>query len=528
MKKFMAFLLAALLLTSSFPAMAEETAVKELSVFFKNELSWDTPVAQAITDATGVALKFVSVAGDATEKLNTMLASNTLPDIIAIDRGAAANDQYIANGAVIPLDDLIEEYAPNIKAQLGDTLDKVRNLNDGKVYGLPSWFQDEVAPSAVFGFNIRMNYVKELGYYDTYVEKGYFTQDEFIQLLRDWKEKYPEINGNKTIPLCFNADNQSATLYCFRGMYGIDQYYVTEDGQLQHRLRHPESKNMYLFMNELYREGLIDVDWPSNKKALFDEKVSGGYVLAAPEAYWNIANTALKIQPDGSEDLDNMMYPFMVCADGVTPEETTYGPTSVLGWTYTYISSSNPDPVGTIKFMDWLMSEEGQYITQWGPEGVTWNMVDGKRVLTETATEELNKDFWTYLQDNGIRYYELLFKSGIAKDGQNYDLNAAFPIITGTIDPVKAFADEYLGVSAYDTTSMDDLSPDAGTMEALMSTKVGDIIDAAFPNILMAATAEEAGQVYDQMIQDCENAGLAMIEDVANQKYQAKMEAWGN
>lgn len=94
-------------------------------------------------------------------------------------------------------------------------------------------------------------------------------------------------------------------------------------------------------------------------------------------------------------------------------------------------------------------------------------MVDGKRVLTETATEELNKDFWTYLQDNGIRYYELLFKSGIAKDGQNYDLNAAFPIITGTIDPVKAFADEYLGVSAYDTTSMDDLSPDAGTMEAL-------------------------------------------------------------
>lgn len=527
MKKLVALLLAVLMLASCVTALADETPVKELSVFFKTELNWDTPVGKAITEATGVKLNFVSVAGDATEKLNTMLASNTLPDIIAIDRGAAANDQYITNGAVIPLDDLIEQYAPNIKAQLGATLDKVRNLNDGKVYGLPSWFQDEVAPSAVFGFNIRMNYVKELGYYDTYVEKGYFTQDEFISLLRDWKEKYPEINGNKTIPLCFNADNQSATLYSFRGMYGIDQYYVTEDGQLQNRLRHPLSKDMYMFMNELYREGFIDVDWPSNKKALFDEKVSGGYVLAAPEAYWNIANTALKIQPDGSEDLDNMMYPFMVCADGVAPEQTTYGPTSVLGWTYTYISSSNPDPVGTIKFMDWLMSEEGQYMTQWGPEGMMWNMVDGQRVLTETAMEELNKDFWTYIKDNGIRYYELLFKSGIAQDGQYYDLNSAFPIITGSIDPVKAFADKYLGVSAYDTTSMDDLSPDAGTMEALMSTKVSDIINAAFPNILMAETAEEASNVYDQMIKDCENAGLAMIEAVANQKYQTKMEAWG-
>jgi putative aldouronate transport system substrate-binding protein len=41
--------------------------------------------------------------------------------------------------------------------------------------------------------------------------------------------------------------------------------------------------------------------------------------------------------------------------------------------------------VETIKFMDWLMSEEGQYVTQWGPEGVTWNYVDGKRVLTDEA-----------------------------------------------------------------------------------------------------------------------------------------------
>lgn len=525
MKKLVSLLLAMLLLVSCMPALADEP-VKELTVFFKNELDWNTPVGKAITDATGVSLKFISVAGDATEKLNTMLASNTLPDIIAIDRGAAANDQYIANGAVIPLDDLIEQYAPNIKAQLGGTLDKVRNLNDGKVYGLPSWFQDEVAPSAVFGFNIRMNYVKELGFYDTYVEKGYFTQDEFLDLLRTWKAKYPEINGNKTLPLCFNADNQSATLFCFRGMFGIDSYYVTEDGQLQNNLRHPRSKDMYLFMNQLYREGFIDVDWPSNKKALFDEKVTGGYVLAAPEAYWNIANGALKIQPDGTEDLDNMMYPFMVCADGVAPEQTTYGPTSVLGWTYTYISSANPDPVGTIKFMDWMMSEEGQYITQWGPEGQMWNMVDGKRVLTETALEELNADFWTYAKENGIRYYELLFKSGIAKDGQNYDLYAALPVITGTVDPVKDFADKYLGVSAYDTTATDTLTPDAGTMEALMATKVSDIIDAAFPNILMAESAEAAEKAYNQMIKDCENAGMAMIEDVANQKYQIKMDVW--
>lgn len=529
MRKMVALLLALTLALGcvGLSAAAEGADVKELSVFFKNELNWDTPVGEEITRLTGVKLNFVSVAGDATEKLNTMLVSDTLPDIIAIDRGHSANAQYITNGAVIPLDDLIEQYAPNIKAQLGDTMDKIRNLDDGHVYGLPSWFQDEVAPSAVFGFNIRMNYVKELGYYDTYTSKGYFTQDEFVSLLKAWKEKYPEINGNATLPLCFNADNEGATMYCFKGMYGIDQYYVDSEGNLFNNMRDPRMKDMYLFMNQLYRDGMIDVDWPSCKKALFDEKITGGYVLAAPEAYWNISNTALKIQPDGTEDEDNMMYPFMVVADGVDPEKTTYGPTSVLGWTYTYISSANTDPVGTIKFLDWLMSEEGQYVTQWGIEGKMWNMVDGKRVLTDEAMAGLKEDFWTYLKDNGIRYYELLFKSGVAADGQNYDLNSAFPVITGTQDVVAAFANKYLGSSAYDTTAMDDLRPDSGSMEALMVTKMNDITNAAFPNILMAPSAEEAARLFDQMVADCEAAGLKQVEAVANSKYQTKMAVWG-
>ncbi|MBR4503177.1 MAG: extracellular solute-binding protein [Clostridia bacterium] len=527
MKRFLAVLLTAvLMLPCLVVGAAADGEVREITVFFKNELPWDNMVAEAITRITGVKLSFVPVAGDAAEKLNTMLQSDTLPDIIAIDRGAAANDNYIANGAVIPLDDLIEQYAPNIKAQLGGTLDKVRNLNDGKVYGLPSWFQDEVAPSAVFGFNLRMNYVKELGYYDTYVEQGYFTKDQFVSLLKEWKAKYPEINGHKTIPLCFNADNESATMYTFRGMYGIDQYYVDENGSLFSNIRDPHSKDMYLFMNELYRDGLIDIDWPSCKKALFDEKCSGGYVLGAPEAYWNIANTALQYDAEGNKNDDNMMYPFMVVADGVDPAKTTYGPTSVLGWTYTYISADCKDPIATIKFMDWLMSEEGQYVTQWGPEGVTWNYVDGKRVLTDETIDALNADFWNFLTENGIRKYELLFKSGIAQDGQYYDLNSAFPIITGSQNVVAAFANKYLGVSAYDTTSMDNLSPDSGSMEALISTKTGDIRNAAFPMILMAESEEEAAKLFDQMLADCEAAGLSQVEAIANEKYQAKMSIW--
>lgn len=48
------------------------------------------------------------------------------------------------------------------------------------------------------------------------------------------------------------------------------------------------------------------------------------------------------------------------------PEETTYGPKSSLGWDGVTISRSNKDPVRTMKLLDFLASEEGQYLLMWG------------------------------------------------------------------------------------------------------------------------------------------------------------------
>ena len=499
-----------------------------LTAFYQNELLWDTAVAEEITRRTGVTLEFVPVAGDAAEKLNLMLISDQVPDIVTISRGAAANAEYIANGKVIPLDELMASHGPEVASQLGDTAKKVRNVDDGLLYGIPSWFQDEVAPSPVFGFNIRMKYVKELGYYDTYVDKGYFTQDEFVNLLTEWKEEYPTIDDKQSIAMAFNSENDGDYTWPFRGMFGIKSTYE-EDGVLYDILRAPRNKDMYLFMNKLYREGLIDQDWPVTKETLYDEKIVGGSVLSSPAAYWNIKNDQLRFDADGNEDIDNQMFPFLVVADGVTKEEATYGPTSVLGWSYTYISSSNKHPERTMEFLNFLMSEEGQYLTQWGIEGTHWEMVEGKRVILQPIIDQIEAGkIWDYMPEEGIRKYELVFKSGIATDGQNYDLNNAYRDATGQIEAVEGFAREYLGITAYDTTEYDDLGPDSGTMEALIATKVDDLKKEAFPKIIMASSEEEAAALYDQLIEDIEAAGVAQIEEIMNAKYKDRMEVWGN
>lgn len=52
---------------------------------------------------------------------------------------------------------------------------------------------------------------------------------------------------------------------------------------------------------------------------------------------------------------------------------------SIAGWTLTLISKQCKDPERAIRFMSYMMSEEGQQDIYLGPEGVTWEEKDGKR-----------------------------------------------------------------------------------------------------------------------------------------------------
>ena len=84
-------------------------------------------VSSEIIKKTGVTLDYNQASGDAKEKLNLMLASNDYPDLILIDRSSGMIDKFISAKALIPLEDLIEEYAPNIKEQYGEYLNRAKS-----------------------------------------------------------------------------------------------------------------------------------------------------------------------------------------------------------------------------------------------------------------------------------------------------------------------------------------------------------------------------------------------------------------
>ncbi len=356
---------------------ADEAASGEvitLTFFDKNTGdAFDNPVAQAITEKTGIKIEVQQPTGNPEEKLNLMLASGDLPDIVLMDRRSDIVNKYIAAGALVPLNDLIDQYGADIQEMYGDILNKSR-YEDGKNYYLNNWYGLDPDPDRAFC--IRMDVLKELGYGEK-AEKGEaFTQDEFRDILSRFKETYKDADGQSAIPLTSNADYMPSVLSTFKAMYGMKNYYE-KDGKLYFDVRDPDYLEMVKYMNGLYRDGLLDKEWAVNKEQIFTQKAGSGRV-AATVGLSSDGNRLLK--EDNGEDTDKQFYMFKVVADGVDPDKTTFSPRSSLGWDAIGITVKNEHPVETIKFMNFLASEEGQYLLMWGIEGKDWDMEDGKHV----------------------------------------------------------------------------------------------------------------------------------------------------
>ncbi len=502
-------------------APADDKSPITLTLFDQNTGDpFTNPVAKAITEKTGVTVEIQQPTGNPAEKLNLMLASNDLPDIVLMSRGSDIMNKYISSGAVIPLDDLIEKYGPNIKKMYGDTLKKTRSA-DGKNYYLANWYGLEQYP--VFGFLMRMDLMKELGVGDKVNNGEPFTAEEFENLLKAFKEKYPTIDGKETIPMTLNGENMSGVTGTFKGMFGIMPFYE-KDGKLQKDIRDPRYLDMMKYMNSLYRQGLLDKEWVTMKTKQYEQKLGAGNIFATADAGWNVgtSNGLLKADaPDPAKAEERQFYQYKVLAPGVGPDQTTYGPKSSLGWDGITISKTNKDPVRTIKFLDFLASEEGQYLMMWGVEGEHWDMKDGKHVPRQEVLDAFKKDWAEASRTTGIRKWTWTIKNGPGSDGTPYDL-----IGRGMTDPTTDLAIKNLADTSFDTAPYDSLGPAGGTPEAIMETKVNETINEYFLKMALAPSEQEVVTLYDTMMKQVESAGLSKLEEVYNKNYEERMKLW--
>ena len=306
-------------------AQAASDGPVTLTFFDKNSGSntFDDEIAKAIEEKTGVTIQVENPTGDPLEKLNLMLTGQNYPDIVLMDRGNEIVNRYIDAGALIPLNDLIDQYGPHVKEMYGDVLNKSR-YSDGNNYYLNNWYG--VDPDASAGVLMRRDLLAEIVGQERADSPEPFTQSEYLDILRQFKEKYPTIDGKESIAVTLDAEtkNYAGT---FGGMYGIKTYHINGDS-LQHVIKSPKYKDAITFMNTMYSEGLLDKEWVVNKKEQWTQKLSAGNVFSTFASYWDTdgVNTSLAstIGPDAQ------FYSYKVVGEGMDPSQTTYNGRLVL------------------------------------------------------------------------------------------------------------------------------------------------------------------------------------------------------
>lgn len=328
-------------------------------------------ITKEIGKMTGVNLKGVasSMITSSQEAFNLMIANHKIPDVVS----GSNNDmlKYGEEGAFLPLNDLIDKYAPNYKAYLDKNPDVRSAIStvDGTMYFIPFVFEEAVSEA----WFIRKDWLDK---FDLPIPS---TVEELHQALLTFRNKDANGNGQKDEIGFFTRGNYGLYINPLLNLYGVNNYWHIKDGKVAFGPYTPEYKDAIKHISQWYSEGLIDPElFTRGNKAreiLYSE--NNGALIHD----WIPSTTSynLKMQETiPGFQLVGMLPP--VDVNGERWEAASRDKIKGWGWGIGYDTKY---PVEAIKFMDFYWTETGRRMQTYGIEGLTYTMVDGEPVYTD-------------------------------------------------------------------------------------------------------------------------------------------------
>ncbi len=213
------------------------------------------------------------------ERKNLLIASRELPDGFMGPLSLTAEEAQMlgADGVLIPLDDLIEEYAPTISRLIKEnpTYEASIRSTDGNIYALTA-MQDMGFDSLSVSI-IRQDWLDALG-----LEMP-STTEEFYQVLKAFKDNDMAGNG-KTVPFSFLYQESAAInrevkrefewIFLAFGVPDNPIHIAIEDtGELIFTADKEGYKEAIKYLHRLYSEGLIDPEIFTQDRTLLTNKI---------------------------------------------------------------------------------------------------------------------------------------------------------------------------------------------------------------------------------------------------------------
>ena len=331
---------------------------------------------------------------DADSKLNLMISSDDLPDVIILDRNA--NWLKLINlGKLVDINTLKYEGC-SFDEDILESTQKLLSVNGG-LYGIPNW-----ARKGATGGN--MSWMVNHDVYEQLGSPELKTLEDLHQFMLDAKDKGVKTSDDQSIfPwLPRQDDNGFYTVSAIYRSYGnpnlIDTYWSQADNDVKLAVYDDNYIAALKIANQWYKEGLFPETTYTDSNDQFVEKLSNG---RAAITYYDFSQddtnhfrTLLQEKDGNTYDLlgwelkDSPIYP---AADGV---DYVYGEEGgTVGWNVNCITTKAENPQRIFDLYTWMLTKDGSINMMYGPEGGLWEGKDeeGNPILKKPE-EELTSD----------------------------------------------------------------------------------------------------------------------------------------
>lgn len=486
--------------------------------------SKSNPVLRKITELTGVTIEYEFLVGDLAQKQGVMIASEDYPDAIF----AEAN-KFIDAGAFIPLEDKLPNY-PNLYAHYSPFADDMTYI-DGHQYILEI-YSVTLNAAPLFeptgpGFFIQKAVLEDAGYP---IPR---TLDEYFQLIENYKAKYPEIDGIKTIGFEILCDGWRD--FCLRNppqhLMGAgndgDAYVDPITFKASLYQISDTAKDYYRKLNEVYHKGLIEAETFTQNYDQYISRLSSGAVLGFFDQGWNFIPAHNVLEAEKKYNRTYIAVP--IANPGVKDSYLDAPNGSIPGNNGIGITKKCKDPDRLLAFYDWLLQEDVQNYLQWGIEGRDYiQLSGGGKVFTETRRKIQNDDatkrdltgyiLWNYSpKRQGL--YENGEPCGPDDSADEYlmsmsDYDRSFLKKYGIKYPTQLLSDPVERPAYYPLWAM---SLGDGSAASVAANKVVETCRKYYPRLILSAP-DEFDRLWQEFVTEIQNGNPQPYLDEINRR----------
>lgn len=338
--------------------------------------------------AKGVKLELDLIEPDQFDTtIQTMAASGELfnydmINITPLDDKTKLN--LVKQGQLQSISDIWETYSDGtytdfINSDAGQFYFKHVALEDGKCYWLTDYETGSYEGNPtnfILAFQIRQDWLDAIG------KDMPTTLDEVYEDLKAFQDQDVNGNGQKDEAFLIDYSGFGTDVAQWFGL-GVGTTFINnqEDYKIESPWYQEHIKDYIQYMQKLYAAGLLKMNDSQGGTYMANNQVAA--ISQWGTELWE--ETAITV-PEGAEY--QWFAPMRV--DGIEGETSLFRGSNAynMGWTATAVPASSDKQEAIAKILDYLITQESMDLTEYGLEGVSYEMVDGKMSNTLDNTLE--------------------------------------------------------------------------------------------------------------------------------------------